>query len=242
MRYAVISDIHSNLEALDAVSAALAKDSVDAYLCVGDVVGYGADPKECIRIVRNLGCRVSVAGNHEYGALGLLSLDYFTDDAREALVWTRGVLSAADADYLRSFELVHEGRDYTLVHGSLESPAEFNYIFNSGEAAATAAAAKTPVCFVGHTHAPGIFCLDSGRIERLGAWQVKIDYKKKYVINVGSVGQPRDGDPRASYAIYDAGAKTVEIKRVPYDIKSAQDKILKAGLPAFLAARLVGDV
>jgi predicted phosphodiesterase len=238
MRYAVISDIHANLEALNAVVDALSKDQVDAHLCVGDVIGYGANPKECIKIVRSLGRRVLIAGNHEHGVLGQISLEYFTDYAREAVVWTRGVLDKDEADFLRSFELVHKEGKFTLVHGSLESPAEFNYIFNSDEAAVTAALTHTPVCFVGHTHSPGIFYLDSGRMERLSTQQVKVDHKKKYVINAGSVGQPRDGDPRASYVIYDEESGDIEIRRAAYDINTAQKKILASGLPPVLAHRL----
>ena len=238
MRYALISDIHGNLEAFEAVLGDLSIESIDKYLFAGDCVGYGANPKECIKALKSLNCAVSIAGNHEWGALGLLDLEYFSDYAREAVVRTKSVLDNREADYLRSFELLHEDASFTMVHGSLESPAEFNYIRNSREAAAAAKLMKNAVLFVGHTHDAGIFYFDSDEAGYSPGPRIKIDRDKKYVINVGSVGQPRDGDPRAAYALYDDSSGMVEIKRTAYDIEGAQKKILKAHLPAFFAERL----
>jgi len=239
MRYALISDIHSNLEALDAVVESIAKEKIGAYLCIGDIVGYGADPKEAIRIVQYLRPEALIAGNHDWGTAGRMDLEYFNEYAQAAILWTRGVLNHGEIDFLRNLRLTYEGKDFTLAHGSLESPEKFHYIINKGEAYETATLMETPVCFVGHSHIAGIFHSDGGAMEKLDGNRVKLEPRGKYVINIGSVGQPRDWDPRASYAIYDTDDSTVEIKRVSYDIERARDKILKAGLPSYLGYRLM---
>lgn len=239
MRYALISDIHGNLEAFEAVLSAISQERVDKYLCIGDVVSYGADPKEAIRLVQFLKPEALVAGNHEWGLADLLDLEYFNEDARKALLWTKGILNHSELDYLASFGLVYEAEGFTLVHGSLEAPAEFYYIHNSVEAHAASMLSKTPLCFVGHSHVPAIFYSDGSRMDDAKSCRIKIAPGKRYVINIGSIGQPRDGDPRASYAIYDTDEFTVEIKRVAYDIDSAREKILKADLPSSLANRLL---
>lgn len=238
MRYCLLSDIHGNLEALQAVLGALSKEAIDKYLCVGDVVGYGADPKACIRVVKSLNPQALIAGNHEWGVLGLTGIDYFNKMAREAVIWTRGVLDQDELGYLKSFQLVYEERVFTLVHGTLDSPEAFNYILNAASASSTINMMKTALCFVGHSHRPGIFCSGKYIVESSKGFNIKIDPRNRYVVNVGSIGQPRDYDPRASYAIYDDETGSIEIKRVEYDIKAAQEKILKAGLPAELAYRL----
>ena len=238
MRYGLISDIHGNLEAFQAVIDALSKDRIDEYLCIGDGVGYGADPQSCIRRIKSLKPKVLIAGNHEWGVTGLLDLEYFNESAKKAILWTKALLNQDEIDYLKSFGLVYEGEALTLVHGTLESPERFHYIFNIDDAHPTINLMRTRLCFVGHTHRPGIFSYDNGKITHLMEMEVKIESDKKYIINIGSIGQPRDGDPRASYAIYDDEEKTVKIKRLEYDIKTAEGKILKKGLPANVAYRL----
>lgn len=237
MRYGLFSDVHSNLEAFRATLGAMSKDSIDSYLFVGDLVGYGADPRPCIEAMKALKPHVLIAGNHDWGVLGLLDMDYFNEYAAAAIEWTANAINSGDADYLKGLILMHEDRNIALVHGSLSQPAKFNYILDADDARANMRLARTPLCFVGHSHVAGIFCIDGERAGAAGS-SAKIDGRKKYVVNVGSVGQPRDGDPRASYAVYDDKDGTVEIKRVIYDIEAAQAKILKAGLPAWLAARL----
>jgi len=239
MRYGLISDIHGNIEAFEAVLDDIKKERIDRYLCVGDVVGYGADPKEAIRLVKFIKPEVLIAGNHDWGAAGLFDLEYFNDEARASLLWTKGVLNHSETDYLESFKLVYETKEFTLVHGSLEAPEKFKYIQDSGDAYLTSRLAKTPLCFVGHSHKPAIFYSIDGKMKALGTKSVKMGPDKRYVINIGSVGQPRDGDPRASYAIYDTVESTVEIKRVSYYIDGAREKIVRAGLPSFLADRLL---
>ena len=168
MRYGLISDIHGNLEALRAVLNNLEKERIDSYLCIGDIIGYGANPKECIEIVKSLKPEVLIAGNHEWGLLGFLNLDYFNQYAREALIWTKDAISHAELEYLKSFKLTSVDKKMTLVHGSLNEPEEFYYIFDYEGADITLHTQKTQICFVGHSHIPGIFYFDgkaSGKLK-----------------------------------------------------------------------------
>ena len=238
MRYAVISDIHSNLEAFKAVMDSLSKDRIDKYICVGDVVGYGADPSMCIKLLKSLDAEVLIAGNHDWGVLDLLDLEYFNDYAKAAILWTKNMLGQEEKEWLKKFKIEYEGKEFALVHGTLNEPKEFHYILDENDAIHTFRLMSAPVCFVGHSHVAGIFLSDEGVASSVSEQKVLIDAAKKYVVNVGSVGQPRDGDPRASFAIYDSEKKEVQINRVEYDIKSAQKKILDAALPERLAARL----
>ena len=238
MRYGLIADIHGNLEALNAVLKALAEEDIDAYLCVGDIVGYGADPGECLRLVRALKPKMVIAGNHEWGTLGLLAPGYFNKYAERAIAWAKDTLNAEEKEYIASFGLTSSDKDITLVHGSLDKPSKFNYILGPDDAEESFRILKKRICFVGHSHVPGIFYYDGAAKGMEGVLKVKIESGKKYIVNVGSVGQPRDGDPRAAFAIYDDSEGTVAIRRVPYDIKTAQGKILAAGLPERLALRL----
>ncbi|MDD5436990.1 MAG: metallophosphoesterase family protein, partial [Candidatus Omnitrophica bacterium] len=221
-----------------AVLESAGRERLNGYLCIGDIVGYGANPKECVDTIKKLKPGTLVAGNHDWGVLGLLDLDYFNKEARDAIVWTSGVLGKPETDYLKSLELIRSRDNIVLVHGSLDEPEEFHYIFEAEDADKTFRLSRMALCFVGHSHVPGIFCHDGKTSGKVEGTTVRIESGKKYIVNVGSVGQPRDCDARASYAIYDEDAGTVEIKRVSYDIAEAQRKILKAGLPAWLASRL----
>ena len=238
MRYYLISDIHGNLEALQAVLEDISKEKNGKYLCIGDLVGYGADAHAIIKKVRSLDPQVLIAGNHDWGAIGLLELDYFNEYAKAALLWTTKILDKEELGYLATFKLVYEETSFTMVHGSLNSPQNFYYIFSNNKAHDTMKLMNTPLCFVGHTHIAGIFYSDKGKVLYTNGPKIRIDPNRKYVINVGSIGQPRDLDPRASYGIYDEEKAEVEIRRVRYDILEAQKKILDAGLPPYLASRL----
>ncbi|MFH0763630.1 MAG: metallophosphoesterase family protein [Candidatus Omnitrophota bacterium] len=238
MRYALISDIHGNLEALRAVLAELSRQRIDEYLCIGDVVGYGADPSRCVDMVRSLKPKALIAGNHECGVTGFLGLDYFSEYAAAGIVWTKNILSPPEIEYLKSFKLVYEGDDFVLVHSGLAEPEKFPYIVDSDDASRTMKLAKKPLTFIGHTHAAEIYYSDKEKARQTIEPRILIESGKLYVVNVGSVGQPRDMDPRASFAIYDSDKRTVEIRRVVYDIEKAKAKILKAGLPEMLALRL----
>ncbi|MDD5595683.1 MAG: metallophosphoesterase family protein [Candidatus Omnitrophica bacterium] len=239
MRYGIFSDIHSNLEALQAVLQAYQKESIDKYLCIGDVVGYAASPNECVSEVKKL-AQVTIAGNHDWASVDLFPKDYFNPIAKEAVIWTKTNLSEASSGYLKSLKLFHEEDAFFLVHGSLNNPEDFNYMNDDYTAEQTFKILTKDLCFVGHTHFPGSFILDHNqKMAYLKSPTIEIKKGNKYIINVGSVGQPRDGNPASSYGIFDTKKKTFELKRVSYDVKETQKKIYAAGLPSFLAERLL---
>jgi len=239
MRYAIFSDIHSNLEALEAVIRVAKKEAIDKYLCIGDVVGYAANPKECIEKVRSL-CTVTVAGNHDWASVRLFSLDHLNPLGKEAIIWTIRNLDRQDCDFLESLKLVYKNEDLTLVHGTLNNPGDFNYMTNAYIAEETFRQMATSLCFVGHTHSPIVFIKDkSDCISCRESDSININPEDKYIINVVSVGQPRDGNPKAAFCIYDSDKKKAQIKRVDYDTKTARKKIIDMGLPQFLGERLL---
>jgi predicted phosphodiesterase len=236
MRFAILSDLHANLEATEAVLADARERDCTQFVCLGDVVGYNANPRECVEIVQKLGCPV-IKGNHDEQA----SLDESSRDfnalAEMAINWTRAQLTDADKAWLRELRLTQQVDDFTIVHATLDTPEEWGYVFNTLDAAASFAHQDTAVCFFGHTHVAGAFVRDDG-VKRVKIDELLIDETKKYFINTGSVGQPRDGDWRAAYCIYHVDKNVVEQRRVKYDVAAAQKKIIKAGLPPLLAERL----
>ena len=236
MRFAIISDIHANLEAFEAVLADARDNKCTDFVCLGDVVGYNANPHECVKRVQELDCPI-VKGNHdEQASLDESSRD-FNEMAEAAIQWTRDHLTAEDKDWLRDLKLQRQVRDFTVVHATLDSPGQWGYVFNNLDAAASFTYQQTTVCFFGHTHVPMAFIRDEG-VQRQQIDKLRIDPGKKYFINVGSVGQPRDGDWHAAYCIYDIENNVVEQRRVKYDLATAQRKIIDAGLPHLLADRL----
>lgn len=236
MRFAIFSDIHGNLEALEAMLADANESRCTHFVCLGDVVGYNANPHECVERVRGMDCPI-VKGNHdEQASLSKSSRD-FNELAEHAISWTRDHLTDEDKEWLRELCLQQPVGDFTIVHATLDAPGQWGYVFNTLDAAASFTYQQTAVCFFGHTHVPMAFVRDEG-IRRVKIEHLRIDPAKKYFINVGSVGQPRDGDWRAAYCIYDVDANDVEQRRVPYDVETAQEKIIKAGLPPLLAKRL----
>ncbi len=237
MRYAIISDIHGNLEGLQAVLRECSLAQVQAVLCSGDIVGYGANPKECLEIIRQFKI-ISVAGNHDWAVSGRLDFSHFTDDGRRAVEWTRGHIAMEDIAYLNALELSIKNKDCILVHASLYEPQQFRYMTNLSKASISFPLMDVPVCFIGHTHVPGVFVEADGKIYNMDNSTIEIQLKYKYIVNVGSVGQPRDGNPMASFCIYDTQLQTIELRRVPYNIHEAQRKIIEAGLPRTLASRL----
>ncbi len=236
MRFAVFGDIHANLEALQAMLADAHAAECTHYVCLGDVVGYNANPHECVELVRALECPV-VKGNHDELACVEASLDGFNPLAEEALTWTRANLTHEDKQWLRELRLVRQVRDFTIVHATLDTPHKWGYVFNQLDAAASFNYQHTGICFYGHTHAPRAYIRD-GAVKSVPLDKLRIETNKKYFINVGSVGQPRDGDWHASYCIYHVDDHLVELRRLEYDIRATQEKILKAGLPQRLADRL----
>ncbi len=241
MKYAIFSDIHSNLEAYEAVLSALKKEGDLKYFCVGDIVGYGADPAACIEITRRLD-PVIVCGNHDWASVELMSMEYFNDYAKKAILWTASVLGQEDKDYLSSLKLTYTDKDMTLVHGTLMHPEHFEYVFDFDTAYRMMELMATKIAFIGHSHVPGVFFMEDNNLEYTNGPKIVCpknkNKSKRCLVNVGSVGQPRDGDWRASFCICDCDTGTIEIRRVEYDVTKAQKKILDAGLPEILAERL----
>lgn len=239
MRYAVFGDIHSNLEAFQAVIEVYKKEDIDRFICVGDIVGYGADPHWCIEEVQKINAEI-VCGNHDWASVGRFGTEYFNYAAREAVRWTRGILTDGEKEFLGSLGLVINEKDFSVVHGSLDRPDFFYYIIDEKSAyRCFRNMEKTNLCFVGHSHVPVVFSMEDDVIKYTYRNLIELKKAVKYIVNVGSVGQPRDGNPSAAFSIYDSDRMTVEIKRVNYDIESAKNKILSAGLPEFLGQRLV---
>ncbi len=236
MRYAIISDIHSNLEALSAVFRDMDDQGVDCCYCLGDLVGYGADPVAVLQWVRER-AELIVAGNHDHAMSGILPLSHFNEFARKAAEWTVDQLEDEHIQMLRRLPVKEMKGDVTLVHATISSPAEFNYIMNESHARKNFEALETKIGFVGHSHVPMNF-LERDEIRFSAAEKVNVEDDLRLIVNIGSVGQPRDEDPRASYAIYDDEEDMIYIRRVEYDIESAAEKIKDAGLPAMLAERL----
>jgi len=239
LRYGIFSDIHSNLEALDAVIEAYREEKIDKYLCVGDVVGYASSPKECIEKIRML-AMITAAGNHDWASVNLISTDYFNPLAKEAVFWTQRNLDEEGRYFLEHLMLVYKNEDLTMVHGTLDEPGDFNYMTDGYIVSRTFELLETNICFVGHTHVPGVFIKSKdSRIRYQENSNINIKEDSKYIINVGSVGQPRDGNPKAAYCIYDSDKKNVQIKRISYDIQVTGKKIIAEGLPRFLGERLL---
>lgn len=242
MRYLILSDIHSNWEALEAVLADAA-GGFDETLCCGDLVGYGGDPNRVVEWAR-AAVRVVVRGNHDKACAGLEDLDWFNPIARAAAEWTASVLTPENLDYLRSLPKGPAPLDgFQILHGSPLDEDE--YLLTPAAAALQAPYLDREISFFGHTHYQGgFFCHRNGvrRIPQVRPGEsravLSLEHNAAYLINPGSAGQPRDGDPRAAYVIYDSGDRTVEYRRVVYDIAGAQAKIRAAWLPELLAERL----
>jgi predicted phosphodiesterase len=236
MKYAIIADIHANLEAFQVVLEDARNQKVTHYACLGDVVGYNANPKECLEIVRkmNIPC---VKGNHDEYCSTEDALEGFNPAAAEAVYWTREQLDDKERQWLCELKYSRMVANFTLVHATLDAPERWGYVFDKLAAAASFPYQNTQVCFFGHTHVPVAFMRDT--VVRGGTYsKFKIDTAKKYFINVGAIGQPRDNNPKAAYVVYDMDENTIELRRLEYDIPTAQKKILAAGLPERLAERL----
>jgi diadenosine tetraphosphatase ApaH/serine/threonine PP2A family protein phosphatase len=236
----VISDIHANLEALDTVLEAAGE--YDHVLILGDLVGYGANPNEVIDRVRALPVTTCIRGNHDKAAIDFASTEHFNHLARFAIQWTADQLTPASRDWLAALPSGPLAIDplVEICHGAPFD--EDAYIFDDLDVRRAMAAANRPVCLFGHTHVPAAFKLADEPHHigppRTDRFKIHLEPASRYLVNCGAVGQPRDGDPRAAYALLDTTARTLTILRVPYDVKAAQNKIIAAGLPEVLAHRL----
>jgi predicted phosphodiesterase len=266
MRYGLISDIHSNLVSLNMVLDYLKGEKVDAYVCCGDIVGYGPWPNECIQVVRELACNSSmvIVGNHDWAVLELEDMERFNEHAREAIIWTKGQLTKQNQEYLKELPYELDAKTFSIVHGSPRDPLD-EYVLGVEIFQHNLCYFKNNIYFIGHTHIPACFYYPVGngpeqaepvsgavargtdnqtdkifsKIDRMaGDFVITLDKSQKYMINIGSVGQPRDHDPRACCGIFDEEAGEVKIKRLSYDIKAVQDQMKACNLPPFLIERL----
>jgi diadenosine tetraphosphatase ApaH/serine/threonine PP2A family protein phosphatase len=237
MRLAIVSDIHANLEALDAVLADIDAAGVGAIACLGDFVGYGASPNECIDRLRPR-IETAVAGNHDLAACGRLKLNYFNADAAEAARWTDARLTPEHREYLTTLPYSVLWRGVRLVHATPSDPAEWNYVLSPEDATIEMDAFEETLCFIGHSHFPGTFSANGEGAHYTRDAEVRLQPGHRYLVNVPSVGQPRDGDPRAGYLLHDTEAGMLRHVRLEYDLAGARKRILDAGLPQFLGDRL----
>ncbi|MBQ9726410.1 MAG: metallophosphoesterase family protein [Kiritimatiellae bacterium] len=237
-KIAVLGDVHANLDALDVVLADAREQGATDWICVGDVVGYNACPNECCEKIRALG-GVVVCGNHDHYCAFDESLEDFHPLAAAVVAWTRRQLSTENREWLRSLPYIKVEKGITVVHATLDQPEHWGYVFESVEAEPSFVYQRTQVCFHGHTHVPVVFEQHGfGPVRRLPPADVQLVLGRKYFVNTGSVGQPRDSDPRASYLVYEPGNRLVRFRRLEYDVGAAQARVRAAGLPEHLAKRL----
>jgi diadenosine tetraphosphatase ApaH/serine/threonine PP2A family protein phosphatase len=233
MRVAVVTDIHGNLHALDAVLAAVDADAPDEVWCLGDLVGYGARPNECCAAIEARAA-ICLGGNHDLAVRGTIDVAEFSGDAAEAVHWTRGVLTPAARAYLDTLEPLGERAGISLYHGSARDPV-WEYVLSDEAALSTLALAPHPVVLVGHSHVALEVTTESGGLAPDGT---EVELSGRTLLNPGSVGQPRDGDPRAAYLLLDLDERRASFRRVEYDVERTQAEIRDAGLPELLASRL----
>ena len=236
-RVGVFSDIHGNLPALNQVLADLDKLDLDALYCCGDVVGYGAHPNECVEILRERKIP-TIAGNHDFAALERIDITYFNETAKRSILWTRHVLTPENREFLQNLPLKLETEKMFFVHASPRSPDAWHYVITNGDARQSFRHFEQQLCFIGHSHTPFIVEKHENNLSHHVFPQVDLLDDRQYLVNVGSVGQPRDRNPDACFAVVDLDKKTIEIKRVEYDLAKAQDAIRRQGLPPELAERL----
>ena len=240
MRYAIIADIHANLPAFTAVLEDIERQGgADKLWCLGDVVGYGPDPHECLQLLGQTN-HICIAGNHDWAAIGKIDTSQFNPDAAAACHWTAQQLNPAEIDYLANLPLVIEEGDFTLVHGSPREPI-WEYLTSTSLAMENFSRFKSKFCLVGHSHVPMVFSQDEAGACSASQFSTSVRLalgKNRLIINPGGVGQPRDGDPRASYVTYDSETSMGRLHRVTYDIRATQDSMVKHGLPMRLVARL----
>jgi diadenosine tetraphosphatase ApaH/serine/threonine PP2A family protein phosphatase len=238
MKVALLSDIHGNLEAFQAVRESIAAHRAEEIIFIGDIVGYGADPNECIELLRTL-TECSIAGNHDFAVVNKTNIKYFNPHAKEAIVWTAQKLTVENAQFLSSLPLHGSRHGFSFVHATPMLPQLWDYIVTTEEAAVSFANFAGQLCFIGHSHYPVIFIrYQSGALAESPCTECTLEDDRRYIINIGSVGQPRDGTPLSSYGLYDTKTKDFRLIRVSYNIAASQRKIRAAGLPPFLASRL----
>jgi len=237
MRTVFLADIHSNLEALLSTVNSFKQNNIGKVIFLGDIVGYGADPNECILRIKEIS-DIVISGNHDWACAGIDNIESFNPRAKEAAQWTRKVLTDQNRDFLLSLPLKEKTNDAVYVHATPYFPESWQYITTTTIAELCFESFAQQFCFMGHSHIPAIFILNINGSISEGSGKINITKRSRYIINCGSVGQPRDENPLASYGIYDSEKEIYQLIRVEYDIKKTQKKIIKAGLPTYLAKRL----
>jgi predicted phosphodiesterase len=238
MRYGFFSDVHSNLEALEAVIRDFEKEKIDKLFFLGDVVGYGPDPNQCVTIVTQTS-DITLMGNHDHAAIGVLDATWFNQYARQAIDWTKEVLTPQNSKIIEKFPLDTKLPDFYLVHSTPKDPQNWDYILDLDQAEENFPFFEQQICLIGHSHLPAIIKKYKDQPCVLHKKpSVEIEKDCKYIINIGAVGQPRDGNNQACYLIFDNAKNKAELKRVSYDVKKTQTKMRKAGLPQYLIDRL----
>lgn len=241
MRYGVFSDVHSNLEALDAILAAFRKERIQSFLCLGDIVGYGPNPNECVERIASLKKVQMTGGSHDFAAVGLKETTWFNDMAARALTFTKRKLKEENKAFLMRLPRLVDGSFFTMAHGSPRDPID-EYLLSARQFLDNLEFFRTPICLIGHTHVPCVFYTDAlGVIQHKPLTEndpFKFDPQGKTIVNVGAVGQPRDGNTRACGVILDTEKCEVKLIRCAYDIAAVQDKMKQASLPLFLIERL----
>ena len=238
MKHALISDIHANLEALQAVLKDTESRKVDKIHCLGDIIGYGCDPVECLELVTKY-CDIKLMGNHEYVVLGLLNTDHLNDIASASMQWTQAHLSDRELSILADLAMDAEVENAYLVHASPYQPDQWHYIVGIAQAKEAFGSFDQRLGFVGHSHVPQIFSLyPDGEYHSKGGHDLDPDPECRYLVNIGSVGQPRDSDVRSCYVTYDTTLQEIRYHRVDYDIEFTQAKMTDANVHPLLVERL----
>ncbi|SRR5579871_2551985 len=239
MKYGLFSDIHSNIEAMTAVAQAMKSEGAQEYLCLGDLVGYYANPNEVIELIASLDCWKTVMGNHDSALLGRTSLTKFNQPAAEAIRWTQTHLKPQNRAFLEGLRLREEIGEIQLVHSSPFQSEEWHYLTGQEDVERNFRYFQGFICFFGHVHKPFIAEQKmDGTVRILEEQEYALQKDCRYLVNVGSVGQPRDGNPKTCYVMYDSGAKKIAIRRLDYDYGTTAKKTLEAGLSDYLAQRL----
>lgn len=238
MRYCIYSDVHANLEALLALLADVQDEADLHFIFLGDAVGYGPNPNECIDLIR-AHAEVFLIGNHDQAAISAVNIENFNPYARKAILWTREVLTVENKEFLASLPFKYVDDDMTLVHATPYQPKEWHYIFTLSDALLNFGFFTSPLCFIGHSHNPvSIVRRQESDVLVVNSDEVFIEAGEKYLINVGSLGQPRDGISTSCYVVLDLDARVIQFRRVWYDIKATQKKMLAVSMPEYLIRRL----
>lgn len=238
LKIAVISDIHANLVALEKVLVSIREYQCDMIVCLGDIVGYGPKPNECIQMVEKA-ADIVLLGNHDYAAIGLMNVDSFNTFASQAIQWTRQQLTPENAKYLQQLPVEKSWQECFFVHASPCNPDFWNYVLSPREAETEFECFEQQLCFLGHSHYPLVFSYHSKMgVNKESSVKMVLEKEKRYIINVGSVGQPRDNNPEASWVLYDRDHALIKRLRISYPVEIVQDQMRDHHLPPFLIERL----